>query len=524
MRAVETLEEFIEINRKKNSIIYGAGWGGKVVFRYMKTNGLKVTAFAVTDANRAGESYNDVPVYCLDDILKMFPDRNMHFILAVTRQNQPPMEEELKRRGVTCCMLLSDALLHVMARENGRFTAREAQKAKKINTAQGKEKKAEKTVGFLVPGYLDTNYAEERLIIGKIEGAAYTAIPKETILLPCIGTKYERDLELHRKLEEACYCPVEYVPEVDIIHTFNAVCKTDQMWCMSFETSAPRLRVETEEDRDYFLRLADCMKKPNCKRLYALCRNAYEIQKYILSSRLTPEDVELIMEKTAVLHPPQKTLVSEREFEQKHHTDKIHFIFIGGAFFIKGGREMLQVLSEIEGVYDFKLTLISALLYDDYFTHTSYDEMVECRNFIKDKAWIDYYEVLPNEEVLEKCKQANVGMLPSVADTYGYSVLEMQAAGCPVITTNIRAFPEINSAECGWICRLPVNELRFCTVRDTKDWSPILQGELRRCFQEIFRHPEIIREKGRMAMERIRRMHDPYRYQERLKRDLFSDV
>lgn len=164
---------------------------------------------------------------------------------------------------------------------------------------------------------------------------------------------------------------------------------------------------------------------------------------------------------------------------------------------MKGGRELIQVLSEFEDLYDFKLTLVSSLLYDDYFTHTPYEGMAEYREMIRNKAWIDYYETLPNEKVLEKCKQANVGLLPSVGDTYGYSVLEMQAAGCPVITTNIRAFPEIDSEECGWICSLPVNELGFCTVRNAKDWSPILQGGS----EDAFRKYSIIRKRFRKKEE-----------------------
>lgn len=519
MKLVRTMEEMrAVIHTDRRWIIYGAGWAGKIVCRYMKANGLLVEAFAVTDVVEAGQTVQDVPVYCLDDVLELFSGRDIKLILAATRQNQPSMEDELKKRGIGGYIMLSDALLYVMAREERKLIAREAQAAKKAYDAE--KEKSKKTVGYLVPGYLDTDYAEERLIIGKIKGAAYIPIPKETIQLPCIGTRYENNLELHRKLMEACYCPEEYVPEVEIIHTFNAVCKTDKPWCASFETSIPRVWVETQEEKDYFMQLTDCMKKPNCKKLYALCRNAYEIQKSILLSRLTSEDVELIMKKTEVLHPSQKILVSEKEFEQKHHTEKIHFIFIGRAFFMKGGRELVQVLSEFEDLYDFKLTLISSLFYDDYFTHTSYEEMAEYREIIRNKAWMDYYETLPNEKVLEKCRQANVGLLPSVGDTYGYSVLEMQAAGCPVITTNVRAFPEINNEECGWVCSLPVNELGFCTVMDAKDWSPILREELRRCFQEIFDHPETIQEKGRFALERIRKMHDPYRYQENLKRDL----
>lgn len=65
---------------------------------------------------------------------------------------------------------------------------------------------------------------------------------------------------------------------------------------------------------------------------------------------------------------------------------------------------------------------------------------------------------------------------------------------------------------------MPVDKLGFCMEQDSKIWSGILKKELRRCFEDIFSHPENIREKGRNALGRIRKMHDPYRYQRELRR------
>lgn len=158
--------------------------------------------------------------------------------------------------------------------------------------------------------------------------------------------------------------------------------------------------------------------------------------------------------------------------------------------------------------------------YDDYFTKTPYEEMMNYKTIIYQKSWINYYESLPNKVVLEKCKEATVGLLPSVADTYGYTVLEMQAAGCPVVTTNVRAFPETNNEDCGWICRLPIDKLGFCMEQDPETWSSILKIELRRCFYEIFSQPWKIKEKGQKAVERIRSMHNLHAYQKELQKNL----
>ncbi|MDE7272486.1 MAG: glycosyltransferase [Lachnospiraceae bacterium] len=210
-------------------------------------------------------------------------------------------------------------------------------------------------------------------------------------------------------------------------------------------------------------------------------------------------------------------MISDAAFEQKHDVEQVHFIFVGNAFFIKGGREMLKVLSGFENRYDFKLTLISSLQIHDYFTQAAYEDRLEIQDIIRSKKWIEHYANLSNDRVLEKCREATVGLFPSMADTYGYAVLEMQAAGCPVITTNVRAFPEINNEECGWICHLPVNDQNMCNKEALPELSHQLELELRKCISDILENPHTIKEKGRKAMERIQRMHNPKTYSDTIR-------
>ncbi len=514
MKMFRTIEElYTELDNGKSLILYGAGWAGKTICRFLKTKNIPISAFAVTISGQY-EKIEGIPVYNIDDIFRDNHPDEIIIILAVTKESRFAMKKEMEKRNVRSYFILSDVLLYKMAAENRKLAAEDAE-LKKNKESTGK------TIGYLTPGYLDSDYAENRLIIDKIEGIPYTAIPKETAEITCTGSEYENRPDRYRQIVEACYCPDRYKPEVELIHTFNTVCDTDKPWCASFETALPRMTCETRREREYFLQLVEHMKKTNCRALYALCHNAYEIQKNsLISASVPPEDIKLLMGKTKILHPPQEILISDAEFEKKHSVTKIHFIFVGRAFFIKGGREIIQVLSEFVSRYDFDLTLISSLQYNDYFTKTPYEEMMKYKKFIHECTWISHYESLPNTAVLTKCKEATVGLFPSVADTYGYAVLEMQAAGCPVVTTNVRAFPETNNEECGWICRIPVNQLGFCTERVPEIWPEILKYELRKCFEEIFSQPEKIREKGQNAMRRIRKMHDPYIYQKELRKEL----
>ena len=107
------------------------------------------------------------------------------------------------------------------------------------------------------------------------------------------------------------------MPEVDVIHTFNMVCQTEKDWMASFETMLPRLPCKTEWEKKYYVELAEAILKGNCKGIFALCKNAYDIHKTILEGRLPAEMAKKVLDKTFVLHPPQSILISEEEIAAK---------------------------------------------------------------------------------------------------------------------------------------------------------------------------------------------------------------
>lgn len=514
MKIINTVDEFLTETKLREgvNVIYGAGWAGSMLCEFMKSEGMPVAAFAVTK-KREEQTVGLADVYSLDEILGGKQQRpNINIILAIGELYRAEMERELEERKISSYYEISEAMQCEIYMRMIETRAENAEAIEKIPLQM--------TVGYLSRDYPHSWYTQERMILNKIDGVSYTAIPWETSKIVYEGTRYEKDISAYRDIMNVCYCPDKYIPDVDIIHTINDVCNINKPWCSSFETTIPRMWPVTEEDVEYYLQFVDYMKRPSCKALYAFCQNAYEIQRHTLMSYISSDDVELLMKKTKVLHPPQEVLITKEEFEKKHAGQEIHFIFVGKDFFTKGGREMVQALSKFEDKYKFKLTLISSLGYKDTFTGTSYEEMLRCKAIIEEKNWIDYYPYLPNKEVLEKCKEATVGLLPSVAETYGFAVLEMQAAGCPVVTTNIRAFPEINNEECGWMCRLPLNALGYCIQCSSMNWSLVLEKELERCFQDIFEYPESIREKGEKALVRIEKMHNPYEYQNELRKCL----
>lgn len=83
--------------------------------------------------------------------------------------------------------------------------------------------------------------------------------------------------------------------------------------------------------------------------------------------------------------------------------ESLTFIYVGSDFYRKGGRETVQVLSELHKRYSFKLILISSMAVDEKrYMRTENDEKESKYLIERNKDWIEYYDRLPNTEVLEK--------------------------------------------------------------------------------------------------------------------------
>jgi glycosyltransferase involved in cell wall biosynthesis len=139
----------------------------------------------------------------------------------------------------------------------------------------------------------------------------------------------------------------------------------------------------------------------------------------------------------------------------------------------------------------------------------------------KNKKRIIHHNELPNEEVLELMKtSAHVGLLPTHADTYGYSVLEFQASGCPVISTNLRALSEINNEDCGWLIDVSKSSLKEAFSNTSDELFEIqntVEKKLEAIFIEILTKPEVIEKKGKKSLKRIELEHSPKEFSKKIK-------
>jgi len=292
--------------------------------------------------------------------------------------------------------------------------------------------------------------------------------------------------------------------EGDVWHFFNALSLSRKPWLTTFSTRLPRWgRVDKRKLQIGVELLANKF----CKWIISQSECSRKIQERFIQEefRYYADD---ILHKLRVVQPAQRVIVGN--YDKKVVEEKyIVFTMVGSAFFRKGGKEVLLVFEKlIDQGMPVKLNIVSKMQYGDYASYTTKDDLHDAMSIIdKHKKYINHFSFLENERVLELLSRSHIGLLPTYAEAFGYSVLEAQAAGCPVITTNVRALPEINNEDMGWLISVPRDENgdgRIRTERDRKIFSVILQEELYKLIVEILASIEVIGRKGIRCIEKVK--------------------
>lgn len=388
----------------------------------------------------------------------------------------------------------------------------------------------------LTVGYVYDAYPTRRNVIGVAQGCRYVAITDRYKYLQKAGSLLNKLTRMqlvdqHDWAHQFSSDPL--LKKASVLHLFNQVSYGRTPWIVSFETAVPRFRhllnchhgaepaFTAAINSARTTKAIHALASEPCKKIIALSACAQRIEASLTAH--FPQAHEVIAAKTIVQHPPQAKLIDSIAQKAPLHERNIRFLFVGASFFRKGGMEILETFQRLkrEQRYPLHLTIVSSLLIDSYATHETGADQARAREFMAaNRDWITYHARLDNQSVLQLMREADVGLLPTYADTYGYVVLEFQAAGCPVITTDVRAMPEINDETTGWLISVPKNRLGeaiYTTATDRARISGAIRSGLERCAREILANRTIIAAKAQCALQNIVKHHDPLHVGERLR-------
>ena len=357
---------------------------------------------------------------------------------------------------------------------------------------------------------IGVKYPQVRLVMNKVPNVEYTWV--QNYINPFL--KKAKLYEVYKPLGDF---------GVDGYHTVYTIMLTEKPWCCSFEDYVPRGMIKEFWDLAYWGvdigrnkridRLMKILAKDNCKRLIALSEHNLHMQQLFYDRYGHAEITDIIRKKTIMLKVPQSCMVDAPQNEVSEDTP-VKFVFVGNDFSRKGGVELIMALKEIRKVRkDFELYLIT-IINNKQWDEAIYYDNLSLLEYVKSQDWIHYYSKLKNSEVMDIIKQCHVGLLPTWFDTYGYSVLEMQACGVPVISTNVRAMSEINKY--GWIIEMPINFNKEIKPVEYK-YRELLIGELYNIFMSILSNKKVIQEKSISCLNYIRCHHSPEEYSKQLK-------
>ena len=139
------------------------------------------------------------------------------------------------------------------------------------------------------------------------------------------------------------------------------------------------------------------------------------------------EDYKIAEKKVKVIYPGVNVNTIKPASAFRKDQRRFKLLFVGGDFERKGGRDVLAVFLEAFSAQAVELHLVTQALIEDHYPH------VYIYNDVKPYTpqWLELYQ------------QADVFVMPTYADPFGWVFIEAMAAGLPVIATCISAIPEI---------------------------------------------------------------------------------
>ena len=248
-----------------------------------------------------------------------------------------------------------------------------------------------------------------------------------------------------------------------LIHSFNKIVYTDIPWIATFEDDYSILYRNPKND--FEARVYEIINRrlslDNCRKLIAISDYA----KLRLTKRLQGS-LEKAINKVEVIHPnfPVKVMQPKKYDNQKN----IQIIFIGNHFARKGGIVVLRLANKAHKMgLPITFHIVSRLKYGqgvptDYPDSKRYEEDLK----LLDLPNVIFHKTIPNTEVLALLSQSHFQLMPTLHDTYGYSIIEGFSVATPAITTNVCALPEfVHPGQNGYLL-----ELELSKIRHWKSW------------------------------------------------------
>jgi len=214
--------------------------------------------------------------------------------------------------------------------------------------------------------------------------------------------------------------------EFEIIHSSRGIIPlTTKPWVMDIEHVHSFFGLNPRFIKNRFWKkfIENRLASKNCKAILCHCEATRQAFFHFL-------DCSRFKEKIRVLYPSSEILPLK-----KPNHPKIRILSIVSDFECKAGPQILEAFSRLEKKYE------NIELWFRADVPRKFKEKYSSKKII----YMGYLtQIIPREKLLiETYSQCDIFLYPTLADSFGYSLIDALVAGLPIIGTNLFAVPEI---------------------------------------------------------------------------------
>lgn len=216
----------------------------------------------------------------------------------------------------------------------------------------------------------------------------------------------------------------------DLFHSYNSIVVTSAPWLIEVESQLPRFGASPKQWQLSFA--INRLKAKNCKVISFTCEGAKKNNYAFL------EKNDLHAKSRVIYRPTPCTLLGPKE---PKNPEVWQFLFVGNAFYRKGGYESLMALLSLPDDIQWKLTIVSNFEVD-WAIFPSLHIKQKTKHILNDHR-IQVRSNLSHNETLNLMRLADISLQPTHDDSWNNVIPESMGQGTPVIATLVRNTPEI---------------------------------------------------------------------------------
>jgi len=242
----------------------------------------------------------------------------------------------------------------------------------------------------------------------------------------------------------------------DLVHAFNRIPLGVTPFVIGFESHLPR--AFGHEDSRLFGAMTRMLVSDRCRRIVAISGFA---RRQFLRQHAGNPALDTLRSKLDVRYPNAPIPPGGDAFPASSGP-AIRLLFVGHHFARKGGCTALRIaeIAHRRGL-PISLDIVSSLVVGSrsWVDPTNPDFFAPYFRLMQSLPNVRHLGALPNSAILERMTTAHFVLLPTFADTFGFSAIEAMARCTPVVGTDQGALPEfIRDGENGILLPLEQNE------------------------------------------------------------------